>query len=249
MKTLLLILLTACSVNAGQMSSSASNLVGLWHFNEGTGATTRNEIPLAANASISNAAWVSSRFGSGISFNGATNSIVTIARSTYLEPARVFSVGAWYYASVAPTAFDHNCPNRIINKFYSTEAPWVSWDINVHNGAPYYIAADITYGSTIRGIYSTITPKVGSWYFVVLTSDSVGAKLYVNGVYIGSADGVGDIPYGATKNLEIGGNSSETYCELKGVVDEVFFMNGKTLSGGEVNRIYAEGLGGHSNAR
>ena len=88
----------------------ASGLVGYWNFDEGSGSIAHDSSGSGYNGTV-NAAWTTGKINSALSFNGATNGVVT----PNIPLANAFSVSAW----VNPAVTSQSAYVRIVETQYN----------------------------------------------------------------------------------------------------------------------------------
>ncbi|GEM_PF-3458348 len=77
-----------------QSTASDSNVVALWHFDEGYGNVLHDASPYHNDGMIHNAEWVEGKIGQALYFNG-TNSYVALPNSSSLKLRDEFTLEAW----------------------------------------------------------------------------------------------------------------------------------------------------------
>ena len=218
------LLLTGCSllsnisqVPATEQSSITSltkgpapNLVGLWHFDEGSGTTAFDSSVYGNNGTIIGATWeIPGKFGNALSFNGSSD-YVNAGSDASFDFTGKFTVEAWI--------------NGEFEAYY---------DLMVFRGYSnwafgYFRTGRLMFGETAwnslwtRQIYSdTLLWTPGQWYHIAVVYDTVGktADFYRDGVPVGVGKQSTD-KFGITNsgNVTIGYPHSVSF---NGLIDEV----------------------------
>jgi hypothetical protein len=157
----------------------AAGLVAAYNFDEGFGTVLHDASGLGNNGTIANAVWsTAGKFGGALSFNGGTNSLVTVADAPSLNLTRHMTVEAWVDLTR-----------------YSSSGNWsgviAKQDFNSANDVSYGLYADSgPYGPPVAwaqiqgidvGAYGGSRVSLNRWAFLAETYDGTSLKLYVNG--------------------------------------------------------------------
>jgi hypothetical protein len=225
--------------NSGTLATASSNwlqsiqgnttgLVGLWHFDEGTGATAYDNSGNGNNGTLEGSplpAWVAGKYGDALSFNGSLNNYVEISRVPTNQIAATLS--AWVYPLVVPQVQGYIAFNGVggVNGYgfllggpYSTNNNHVWF---VFPGAAGWVDS----GYAI--------PSANAWYQITMTlgyhsSTQVSCMLYVNGQLVYNSVLVN--PIAPSGSFIVGSLFS-------GIIDEVRVYN-RTLSSDEISSLY-----------
>ncbi len=168
-----------------QLNGNENGLVGLWHFNEGSGSTTADATGHGFSGVLTNSpAWVTSTAplvfnsvaGASLSLNGVNQS-VTVAPAADLN-AYPLTVTAWVRTARTAPNYD-----AIVNKYASGSAN--GYSLHLYNG---HIYAFYFRGDGISRVYAA-DPGLdggviadGFWHQVAYTVGSTGGKIFVDGV-------------------------------------------------------------------
>jgi hypothetical protein len=226
-----------CGVPCGAVTctSCGSGMSGLWHLDEGSGATSADSSGNGNTATLnSSPTWVTGESGQGLTFNGT--SYMTATLGSWWGNNNTLSASAWVYAT--------STTNGPIFGVTQT-LPGTNWDM------PFLSIA----GSTVFGwlwqvngntpLSATVT--LNAWHMLTITYDpngggaGVGKEIfYVDGV--ASSSGTGTYaPSGTTDYLttQIQGAkpSAVTNSILKGTIDELRAYT-RVLSPGEIVLLY-----------
>ena len=189
------------------------NLVGLWHFNEGSGTNADDSSGKDNHGTISGASWVDgqSGFGKALSFDGADD-YVNAGSDASFDFTDKFTVEAWVNGKV----FQGGYYDLIVFRGYS------NWAFGVY-GANRLIFGETAWNSKwSRHIYSdTLSWTPGQWYHIAVVYDTVGktADFYRDGVPVGVGKQSTD-KFGITNlgDVTIGYPHSVSF---NGLIDEV----------------------------
>jgi Concanavalin A-like lectin/glucanases superfamily/IPT/TIG domain len=158
---------------------------------------------------------------------------VSIADSPTLVPTSAMTVEAWAYA--ASTSFEPTIVRK--GPFY----PSSSWLIRL-NGNGNQVKAYLNVNND-PGLYFTANvPNVGNaWHHYALTYDGSVARLFLDGVEVGSLNVVGSITF-APGALLIGKGESVIYEQWVGAIDEVRLWSvARTAAQIQADRFYEVG--------
>jgi hypothetical protein len=209
---------------------SDPRLVAYYPFN----GNANDESGNGNNGTVYGATLTADRFGnpnSAYSFDGISNYIK--ASSTNL-PTAERTVSLWFKA------------NTISNKpgllGYGGNACGTSWFF-AFNFTYYYNGAHCAVNSIV---YNVPSEPISDWYHWVVTTDSSGTKMYVNGILVASNTTFVNNTYVNERDLGIGVISSPSgyvpYTDynvgyFNGILDEIRIYN-RALSSDEVNALY-----------
>jgi hypothetical protein len=227
-----LILVVAMLFTMGLASASASadsSVVGLWHFDEGSGLVAGDSSGLGNNGTLSGGVtWLPGVNGSALSFDGVTGS-VDVPDSSSLEPGQI-TVQAWVRRSGSPGDFKY-----IVDKGYSG---CIAGSYGLYSGptggAVFYVS--------VPGFSSyALSPDAGTgiwdgnWHMLTGTYDGSTLRLYVDGAEVGSgtswSTGIG---YSLPNNdLFFGSYMGCDGLDYPGAIDEVQIWD-RALSPAEI---------------
>jgi hypothetical protein len=208
-----------------------TNVVALWHFDEGSGNILHDASLFQNDGTIHNAEWVEGQNGSALHFNGVS-SFVDIANSASLKQEKEFTIEAW-------VSFD-------TLQFEPMDPPHSPSPVILGNLGPYPYGGgyqiDLTQDAELRFSYRTGTPisqfsntysitDVYRFYHVASVYQRIDSltviKLYVNGFLVDSSVFDEPIHYTATNKFYLGtnidGRASGSFGvrELPGTLDEI----------------------------
>jgi hypothetical protein len=112
------------------VSAPGSGLVGLWHFDEGSGTTAYDSSEYGNDGTLVNGpAWVGGNVGTALSFDGIDDYVI-IPDSPSLNPADEITMIAWVNPGVIPQAGYR----KIIAKPYTNyTSPWQQYALTLHD--------------------------------------------------------------------------------------------------------------------
>src|SRR6185437_905532 len=199
----------------------SATLVAAYSLDEGSGSAV-NDLSGNGNAgTLSNASWVSGKFGSGLQFSGATNSMVTIPDSASLHLTSGMTVEAWVYPTSLKSPDAGWC--AAVAKDHTNSSNDISYALYAAQGTGTGPSAHVLIGSTDRGTGAAAVLPLNQWSFLTATYDGSTLRTYVNGTQVASKSQTGTIAT-TTNPLHIGGDwSGEMFT---GIVDNVRLYNG-----------------------
>jgi prepilin-type N-terminal cleavage/methylation domain-containing protein len=204
--------------------AEARGLVGYWSFDEGSGVSASDISENGHGATLHNgAAWVEGKIGSAVSFDGS-NDWVELAGDFGISGSMTISL--WF-----------NTPSKTTNRYFLDDRNPGSWWFikNYTGGACGEIAGNICFEGRVMAADSDW--NVDEWTHLVVSENSSGAKMYINGALVdtGSGDNTS-----ITTNLRIGTRYTNSGY-FNGVIDEVRLYD-RVLSDSEILRLYESAL-------
>jgi len=221
-------------------SVSASDLLGYWNFDETSGSTAYDSSGLGNDGALLNmtdANWVSGKFGNGLDFNRTLEQHVNFGEPSSLKPEE-YSISLWFKA------------DDLEGQDYSILIDKGLWN---NNGYSLYLYND---SSDEREIWFSVyrvdgspsgsgchvgSPdeafKIGNWSHVVGTYNGTNIILYVNGSQVAS-DTCTYYPmkYNGSENVILAGLEDDVVF-FDGIMDELKIYN-RSLTDTEVNNLY-----------
>jgi Concanavalin A-like lectin/glucanases superfamily len=226
---------SACTLVLAAMTASAASAdvraVGIWHFNEGSGAIAHDRARNHDDGTLQGSVqWAAGRFRDALSFDGGDGAVI-VADDPVLEPAAV-SVSAWVNSSASPGDFKY-----IVAKGANG---CLAGSYGLYTGANGGLEF---YASTNGGATWTLSPDAGArvwdgrWHNVIGSDDGSTVRLYVDGQQVGS--GTPDsapIGYGlsTSNDLLIGNYGGCSSLGFTGRIDEVRIFD-RALSAPEIS--------------
>ena len=200
----------------------AAGLLGYWKMDEPSGTTTVSD-SYRSNTGTSNSSTnvVAGKLGNARSFNGSSQ-FITVPNNSALNPSAI-TISAWTYTTDQPSGKNYEIVDKANNsgyRFRITEGGTASW---------------FDQGCGVSCVSGVGTVPLNQWNNIIVTGDSSGLKLYLNGVLTGSTA----VAYSGSSTadaLEIG-RSSAFADYFKGNIDEVRLYN-RSLSQTEVTALY-----------
>ena len=244
------LVLTGCLLsNVGQVPTSEqsgityltkalplANLVGLWHFDEGSGTTTNNSSGNNNHGTLkptgSEPTWVPGYFSNALSFDGEDD-YVEVAHNINLIPSDI-TIEVWIY----PTSWTHTA--KAVALATKRTAP-----VNGYFLFYYRTSNTITFdwgGSAGANRWNTgYNPPLNTWTHLAVTRSSTGRALYVNGsLYISTILAGAPSLVPTTSPLRVGYDSMAAQYPFQGTIDEVRIWDG-ALTADEIAYNYVLG--------
>ena len=214
--------------------SPEENMVGLWHFNEGSGNTTEDATTNNNDGTIYGASWTSQgKFNNALDFDGS-NDYINFGNTNNFERTDSFSYSFWIKTN--------STTNYITIMSKTPYGSWQGMETFVFNGKIrfYLIGAEEQ-----LDVSSTSNINTGTWKYVVITyngnSAASGVKIYVDGVEGSSGTGTLTTSIVNSNNFQVSCRAGAYNC-FYGIIDEVAIWN-KVLSLEEIQEQYNKGLG------
>ena len=199
-----------------------SGLIGYWNFDENLGTVAHDTSGSGYNGTVNNAAWVSGKVNSAVSFNGYSSDVVT----PNIPLGSTFSLSVWVNPAVTlQGAYSRVAETQYLPGFYlGTNASGARYKFIVNGGNGATGTCGISYGCAEGGAISS------GWHLLAATFDGTTGKLYVDGVLVGSDTFT---PTNTNLPLYIGRYFAGNGNGWNGVLDEVRLYN-RALSAAEV---------------
>jgi Concanavalin A-like lectin/glucanases superfamily len=223
--------LAAVGVAGSAQGANTNGLVGLWHFDEGSGTVAVDSSGLANDGTlVGGAGWTAQgRFGAALSLQGTASSVQVPGKPS-LEPTAAVSVGAWVKRTGSPGTFRYVVAKGAAGCIAASYALYSG----PSGGLFFYV-------SHAAGQY-TLSPDAGTrawdgnWHFVMGTYDGASVRLYVDGQQIGTGTpDTGAIAYSLpnSNDLFIGDYPGCTAHNYNGLIDDASVWS-RALSSTEV---------------
>lgn len=184
------------------------NAVSYWSFNESSGFTAND--PINSNDGNLNGyggtpGWTTGKVEGALNFDGS-NDYVNVASSDSYKPASNITITAWVYPETYPSGW-----SKIVCLDYRGDGTWnlpyLSYAVERYDVFS-RLGFEWTVGGVLHQMDSGLTWNDGAWNFVAVTLDGTTVRTYVNGVAGNTRDQDGNIDYGTSKDLAMGGSSS-----------------------------------------
>jgi hypothetical protein len=212
------------SITVSVVGNLLDKLANYWKFDANAGTIAADSAGLASGtlSSIPPSGWVPGKYGSALSFNGTSSSVVL--PSSALSFTNNFTVAAWLYPrnALGDSAFIS------VRSFYqSTGFRFFIWNNSVN-----------VQGQTTAGwqgaTFGSGAIQNGNWYHVAVVYDKSTVMVYVNGAYLGSAYWGGNMIMNSNASSRIG---TEGVYYFNGIIDEVMLFT-RTLGPNEIALLY-----------
>jgi hypothetical protein len=208
-----------------------SGILGLWHFDEGTGTTASDSSGNGNDATlVGTVNWVTGKIGMALEFTGS--GYVDAGNSSSLGPTPEVTFAAWVKPTSLQPAWAAVVQRKIVGHWYDAV-------LRVYNGNRWQFA--VTDGTNWTGATSSSSYyQLNTWQHVAGTYSNGTIKLYVNGELVDTATMTKTD--GTIERLYIGkydtGPGTQRY--FLGVIDEVRVYN-RALTQGEIMALYNAG--------
>jgi len=201
----IIVFLLLVTISYAQEYTPDSNTVALWHFNEGSGNSVKDETG-RFNGTISGAVWVDGKYGKALSFDGVNDAVIISSSSTEGVTNQI-TVEAWIY----PTKTE----GRIIGRYGYGGLSYLL-TLQYDGKAGFYIDSS----SYDNSGWSNSTIPLNTWTHVAATYDGSAISIYINGVLDSTTPkSLGNI-ISTTIPITIG-TSSLPDLYFGGIIDEV----------------------------
>jgi hypothetical protein len=214
--------------------SCDSGMLGLWHLDDGSGATAADSSGNGNNATLTNSpTWTTGHTGGmsdkALQFNG-TNNYLNATIGAWFTGNNTLSASAWVYAT--------STTNGPIFGVTDTR-PGAGWNMPFLS-----IAGSSVYGWIYNNTVLSATVTLNAWHLLTITYDPAGSpttRFYVDGALSTTGTGTYSHTTNATDYLTtyIGGAkpAAVTSSYLNGIIDDLRAYK-RVLSAGEIALLY-----------
>jgi len=205
------------------------SVVGLWHFDEGSGIVAVDLSGNENHGTINGATWTTGKIGSALNFDGVDD-YVDCGQGASLNIRNEITIEAWVNTN------DISSQQKIVDK----RGAW-----NSLNGYSMFIAGQNLYfeygnGTDYSQLSRGMSYAAGEWVHVAITLEGSTVTYYKNGSALGTRNGISGIATNAY-HLAIGRSLQRSGLRFNGTIDEVQIYN-RTLNADEINIHYQEGI-------
>jgi len=205
-------------------SIPTAGLIGYWSFDEDTGTIAHDTSGSGYNGTVNSAAWVAGRINFALNFNGNSSDVLTPG----IPLGSTFSISAWVNPAAAQGEYARVVETQYSPGFYlGTNFAGTGYKFIVNGAAGATANCGLSYGCSEGGTVSA------GWHLLTATFDGATAKLYVDGVLVGSDTGTAT---NTNLPLYIGRYFGSNGFGWNGTIDEVRLYN-RALSATEVTAI------------
>ncbi len=210
------------------------NVVGIWHFNEGSGIFVYDETDNYNNGTLGGdgfgtdlPVWTAGILGTALEFDGVDD-YVAIPDSPSLRLREAFTLHVW----VKPISASSNRWQTILEKGSDSYGLYLtnSLTFEVYNGGLSPVSIQ------------TPTITLGNWYHLVATYDKYDGlrKLYLNAVLVANSTHSTNISNSVGRPLGINKHPINGDSFFNGTIDDVMIFN-RALSAFEIKDLYENG--------
>lgn len=202
------------------MDVDLSQLIGLWHLNEGSGKIAFDSSKKARHGTITNGSWIAASTSKALSFNGSTTK-VALGKSIDFEGKHDFTIGCRFVLSDTAS---HYLINKDLQFYLYQQDGWAVFACVIGG-----YTVDVS--SLLADSIVTDTP-----YQVFVTYDGASIKIYLNGKLAGESPQTGNLDHaesspGTDTNVYVGAGG------YSGVIGEVLIFD-RALSAREVQELF-----------
>jgi PKD repeat protein len=226
-------------------ASPGTDLIGLWHFDEGTGGIAADSSENSNTGTLVNEPfWTTGKIGSALQFDGVDDYIEVLDSNSLDDITDEITLIAW----IKPRG---TARGAVFSKYlYQYDIPINErvFGLTVESGntIAFVLSSDGT-GTGTTWLESAETVTDDAWTHLAATSDGITMKIYINGQQaINTIDAPAQI-HTSSHNLQIGAwqySLSGRDTHFDGVIDEVKIYNW-ALSAGELREDYEAGSSNH----
>jgi hypothetical protein len=217
----------------------ATDIVGEWHFDEGSEEIAMDSSGNGNDGTIYGATWTKGKLGSALQFDGSDD-YIEVSKSASLDSiTNEIALIAWVNT---PVSAEHSVMERWLYGSGVNERAF-EFDINDDGSIDFGLSADGTSTNSVW-LTSNNTINANTWTHLAATSDGTTMKIYINGKQdLNTAVPPAGI-HPSTTDLHIGKWEYNTGIWAKpfnGTTDEVRIYN-RALSAEEIKADYEAGL-------
>ena len=213
-----------CSLIIGILSgaiilgNASAQIVGLWHFDEGSGKVAKDSSGNGNDGEILGGKWVDGQIGKALEFDGTPKNGVLIEHKPNQNPALSgqITVEAWIKVLSAPPEAQGN----VVRKGVWVEGkPTTGWglDINKNLSVRGFVYIEAGVASLVDPGVVALEPK--KWHHLAFTYAGKEVNVYVDGEVYGTLEAEGTLEANE-EPIGIGIRPDSTK-PLAGVIDEV----------------------------
>ncbi len=209
-----------------------SALVGYWPLDETTGTTFSDGSGNNDNGTLVNAVWTSGKVAGGMNLLGSYTGSATASDSALLDISGSWTVSAWFNISQPiPNSSWYGLVERDVTGAGSYNRNYGILIDNSNGSVDFYALFDAS--SYEPAATYSLTPSVGTWYFVAGTWDSSAGilSLYLDGSLVATVNTGAYAPVAGSGSVIFGKDDSQ------GTIDDVRIYS-RALSPAEVMALY-----------
>jgi len=204
----------------------ASDLVGYWKFDEGTGTTVSDSSGNGNTGTLTNGPlWTAGRIGNALYFDGINDSI-TIPDSNSLDLSGSFTFSAWVNPVSTFTDFRSILVKNYKYFLYASGAGYCG------DGSPLGGFSEVTN----QTVCQPSPLPANAWTYLALSYNGSTLTLYRDGIPVATSNATGALS-ATTGTLQIGASQFGEY--FQGLIDEVRIYK-RALTDTEIQTIYQQ---------
>jgi hypothetical protein len=213
--------MTTSSVISVTVNNASTGLLAQYGFNDGSGTVLRDSSGNGRNGSITGATWVAGKFGQALNFDG--NDFVNLGD---FDLTGSFTVMGWLQTL---SRFTNGCASFVMKAFdYGFEICQSRLIAEVASGTSWTAAVS----------QPLTNADLNTWKHVAMTYDGTTVRFYVNGTFIGQANGA----HTQNNNSLLFGRWTPSSEFWNGLMDEVRIFN-RVLSPAEIQSLMNTPIG------
>jgi hypothetical protein len=219
-------------------AADASNVVGMWLFDDNTGDVAKDSSGNGNDGAIADGKWGAGKFGTAVEFDGA-KTLVSVDIDS-IDVGKNQSFVAWFKTDLVK-----NIHAQVFHADFATKFRFWVWIMRSEHGAGGKLGFGYRNGGQV-GLEMTSPAKLndGTWHHMVGAFDG-GAKLatlYIDGVQAAQKTTAETVFHASEGNLCIGGHCGGSVNSLwLGAIDEVAVLD-VALNEADAKSIMDKGL-------
>lgn len=226
---------TAVVTLAPSAPATPGGLIRYWMFSEGRDSVAADSSGSQVTGTVRGATWTTAgRYGNALYFDGR-NDYVDVAQLNV--PGNAITISAWFKADSFPAGHDA----RILSKATGEAEQDHHIMLSLYAGYRQALRLRLKTNGTTKTLIAPQGPiTTGVWVHAVATYDGTTARLYKDGVEVGSMPLSGTLEVNSKVPAFIGANPKGPGNNFHGTIDQVRVYN-RALSQQEIQSLYQAG--------